>query len=138
MNSKAIVIIFSATLILAAFCGCGRPHNAIKLPEPSPQILSDLEFFTYDELVTWIKSNPNLIHENVDTSKSSSIKSADYYYLDSKSGLLNLIFEDESVIFGGFPADRWLDFKKANDFDRFYNSSIKNVSFLIWIRESGN
>jgi hypothetical protein len=62
MNSKAIVFISAVTIILAAFCGCGRYHNAIKLPEPSPQILSDLEFFTYDEVVTWIKSNPNLIH----------------------------------------------------------------------------
>jgi hypothetical protein len=130
-DAKSKAAIFAVTIILAASCACG-PHNATKLSEPS-QILNNLEFFTYDEVIAWIKNNPNLTHEKLDTSTSSSIKSADYYYLDAKSGLLNLTFKGESVIFGGFPADKWLAFKKASNFDQFYESSIKSVRFHIWI-----
>jgi hypothetical protein len=117
--------------ILADICGCAT-HKSFRSSLPASNVLSDLEYFSYKEVRTWLKNNPNMTHDGVDASVSSQIKMADYYYHDSGVGFLILRFRDKSIIFGGFPADMWEAFKKANDRDQFYHSKIRDRVFHIW------
>lgn len=124
------ILILTLTIPL----GCRSPKS-VKFPESHDDILPDMEWFTYEETSNWIKNNPDFVHDVVDTSESKFIKSADYYYVNSKKGFLILNFSDRSYIIKDFPADLWKEFKKADNFEQFYNIKIRFTRFGgLWMR----
>lgn len=83
-------------------------------------------FSTYEEAVEAVENSNFKIEEEADTSKSSWIRSADFYSCDGESGYLIISTDDHEYIHENLPVSVWEDFKNADSFGKFYNANIKN------------
>ncbi len=63
--------------------------------------------------------------DEVDTSKSSWIREANYYSCDKTTGYLIIETDSQSYIYQDVPISVWNEFKQATSFGRNYNSHIK-------------
>lgn len=87
---------------------------------------SEKEFYSYEEAVDYVRSDPNFIVDKVDTSKSSWIRTAEYYYLKGNSfGYAIFNLNGKEYIHRGVPRNKWDGFKSASSFGSYYNQYIK-------------
>ena len=82
-------------------------------------------FVNYDQALAQVKSASFRIKENVNTSKSSWIRSAIYYSCDSRKGFLIIKTDDREYIHQDVPIEIWNGFKNATSFGKYYDSYIK-------------
>lgn len=101
-------------LPLLCLVACGSPCS--ELPAT---------FSSYDEAVSAVESASFSIEDDVNTSKSSFIRDADFYSCDGYQGYLILQFKDNDYIFEGVPLSVWEGFKHADSFGEFYDRNIK-------------
>lgn len=92
-------------------------------------------FSSYDEAVDYIENSNEYTHESVDTSKSSYVNSADYYYLATEDkGYAIFKLKGKKYIHSDVPREVWEGFKKANSFGSYYNDFFKgNYQFNLII-----
>lgn len=97
------------------------------------EVLGDLitrdlekEFYSYEEAVDYVRNDPNFIVDEVDTSKSSWIREAEYYYLKSNNfGYVILNLNGKEYIHREVPKNVWEGFKRSSSFGSYYNQYIK-------------
>lgn len=105
-------------LILISLFSCNsKSGNCSDLP-PS--------FSSYNDAISSVESVDFKIEDEADTSKSSWIRSADFYSCDGDSGYLIISTDDHEYIHENLPVSVWEDFKNADSFGKFYNANIKN------------
>ena len=82
-------------------------------------------FKNYDEAVNTVKSTDFKITDDIDTSKSSWIRSAKYYSCNGIVGYLIFTTDENEYIHLNVPIEVWQEFKQADSFGKFYNQNIK-------------
>jgi len=82
-------------------------------------------FHSYQEAVVTIENASFLLHDQVDTSRSSWIKSANYYSNNLKNGYLIIETKKKKYIFARVPISVWKEFKQADSFGSYYNKYIR-------------
>ncbi len=87
-------------------------------------------FTTYKEIISVIDTTNFTLEDDVNTSKSSWIRNANYYSCDNKIGFFVLKTNKKNYVFEKVPVSIWKQFKNADSFGRFYNSNIKNKYHL--------
>jgi hypothetical protein len=88
-------------------------------------------YSSYSKAVSAIRSYSFGYSDFADMSKSSWIKSAEYYSCTSGSGYLIVNLKSgESYIHYGVPAAKWNGFKSADSFGSYYNSQLKGMYTL--------
>ncbi len=88
-------------------------------------------FKTYNEAKNTIESITFKFVDDVDTSRSSWIRSANYYSCDGKTGYFIYTTKKKKYIHENLPLVVWDDFKNAESFGKFYNKHIKHRYRLI-------
>lgn len=83
-------------------------------------------FTSYSEAISKIKSTKFTYSDNVNTSKSSWIRSASYYSCDKKFGYFIIKTDKGSFIYKDLPISVWNSFKNASSFGSYYDRNIKN------------
>ena len=83
-------------------------------------------FTTYDEAKNTVESVDFKYTDEIDTSKSSWIRSAKYYSCDGHVGYLVYTTDKKEYIHQEVPVEVWEDFKNADSFGKFYNANIKD------------
>jgi len=86
---------------------------------------------SYKDALTEIKSSDFKLEDSVNTSKSSVIESAQYFSCDGNNGYLIIEIRNTEYIYQNVPISVWRNFKNANSYGRFYNSTIKDNYKLI-------
>jgi hypothetical protein len=95
--------------------------------EVNAQSCNDLpvNFKSYTEALSKVKSASFLIKESADCSKSSWIHSGSFYSCDGKTGYFIMkTKEGREYIHKNMPIEIWRQFKNANSFGRYYNYNI--------------
>jgi len=86
----------------------------------------ELSSKSFTEAVRGVRETNFKLFEQVDTKKSSWIKSLEYYSCDGAIGYLVMTTKkDRNYIHKGVPVDLWYRFKRASSFGKFYNLNIK-------------
>lgn len=88
------------------------------------------DFNSYEEAIIWVRSNPSLSKDMVDTSKSSWIRAAEYCTDGSGLGFLILNMKGKEYIWEGVPINVWTGFKKADSFGKYYHRYIKGKYYM--------
>lgn len=76
-------------------------------------------FSTYKEAKDWVRDNANFEKNTVDTSRSSFIRSAEYYRDTTGFGYLILNFKGKNYIWAQVPQDIWNSFKQADSIGKY-------------------
>lgn len=85
-----------------------------------------VNFKSYTETLSKVKSFTFLIKEIVDCSKSSWIQSASYFSCNGETGYFIMkTKESREYIHKNMPIGVWRQYKKANSYGSFYNQNIK-------------
>ena len=87
--------------------------------------VSAQNFHSYQEAIATVENASFRLHDQVDTSRSSWIKSADYYSDNLKDGYLIIETKKKKYIFSHVPINVWKEFKQADSFGSFYNKYIR-------------
>ncbi len=82
-------------------------------------------FNSYDEAVAFVKSATFQFKDDVNTSKSSWIRSASYYSCDGKTGYFIYSTDKQEYIHAGVPIEIWRGFKTADSFGSYYDHYIR-------------
>jgi len=83
-------------------------------------------FSSYNEVLSTINKTSFKIKDDVNTSKSSWIKKANYYSCNEVTGFMIIKTKKQNYIFENVPITIWNDFKKSSSFGKFYNKKIRN------------
>lgn len=83
-------------------------------------------FNTYADAKQIITSYKFIFKDNANTSKSSWIRSAEYFSCDNKFGYLLFKTDRQEYIHQNVPIEIWKSFKQAASFGEYYNRNIKN------------
>jgi hypothetical protein len=83
-------------------------------------------FNSYAQAISRVKDASFKIKEEVNTSKSSWIRSASYYSCDGNTGYFIYSTDKQEYIHEGVPIKIWRDFKNADSFGSFYDRNIKH------------
>lgn len=83
-------------------------------------------FTTYDEAKNTVESVDFKYTDEVDTSKSSWIRGAQYYSCDGSTGYLVYQTDNKEYIHQHVPIEVWKEFKNAESFGSFYNRNLKH------------
>lgn len=89
------------------------------------------DFTSYEQAQKLIETSKFNFSDNCNTSKSSWILGAEYYSCDNKSGYFLIETKKKTYIHKDLPKEIWNEFKKADSFGKFYNSTIKGKYQLI-------
>ena len=98
------------------FSSCHSQTACADLPE---------HFSSYSEAVESVQGAEWDVNESVNTSKSSWIRSANYYSCDGVTGYFIFTTDDHTYIHAGMPIEVWNGFKEADSFGTYYNEYIK-------------
>ncbi|HEV8503963.1 MAG TPA: KTSC domain-containing protein [Chitinophagaceae bacterium] len=82
-------------------------------------------FYSYEQAISWVKNASFKIKEDVNTSKSSWIRSASYYSCDGKVGYFIFSTDSKEYIHEGIPVEIWNKFKNADSFGSYYDHYIR-------------
>lgn len=82
-------------------------------------------FASYDEAISFVKSASFQYKDDVNTSKSSWIRSASYYSCDGKMGYFIFSTDSKEYIHAGVPIEIWKEFKNADSFGSYYDHYIR-------------
>jgi hypothetical protein len=88
--------------------------------------LMPAHFTSYNAATAWVKKASFKFTDNVNTSKSSWIRSASYYSCDGKTGFFIFSTDDMEYIHANMPVSIWNEFKHADSFGKYYNLNIKH------------
>ena len=80
------------------------------------------QFLSYEQAKRYVRAN--LSAEEVDTSESSFIRSAEFFSTGS-SGYLILNLNGKDYIFTGVPRETWESFKSSRSRGKYFNQVIK-------------
>lgn len=83
-------------------------------------------FKTYEEAKNTVESVAFEYTDEVDTSKSSWIRGAQYYSCDGSTGYLVYQTDKKEYIHQHVPIEVWKEFKNAESFGSFYNKNLKH------------
>ncbi len=83
-------------------------------------------FTTYDEANNTVESVDFKYTDEVDTSKSSWIRGAQYYSCDGETGYLVYQTDEKNYIHQQVPIRVWVEFKNSESFGSYYNENLKN------------
>lgn len=83
-------------------------------------------FTTFTEAESKIRNTQFLFEDQINTSKSSWIRGANYFSCDKNLGYFILETEKKDYIYTNLPISVWYGFKNANSFGSYYNDSIKH------------
>lgn len=83
-------------------------------------------FSTYDEAESMVQHTQFEYTDEVNTSKSSWIRGAQYFSCDKQTGFLIIKTDRGSYIHQNVPIHLWYRFKQAVSFGKFYNQFIKH------------
>ena len=114
-------------LILSLFCLPYFGHsqtNCNNLPS---------YFSSYTDAVYRVKNAQFSYTDNVNTSRSSFVTSANYYSCDGKIGYLIIGLKYREYIHKDVPFSVWIAFKQASSFGQFYNRYIKG-RYILYLR----
>ena len=111
MKFTNIIIIFSLL-----FYSC-KSQNCSVLPS---------EFTNYGEAKELIQKAKFILTENLNTEKSSWIKSGKYFSCDLKVGFFLFKTENETYIHQNVPIEIWNELKQAPSIGSYYNRNIKH------------
>ena len=117
MKFTNIIILFSLL-----FYSC-KSQNCSVLPN---------EFTNYAEAKELIQKTKFNLTENLNTDKSSWIKSGKYLSCDFKVGFFLYETEKETYIHQNVPIEIWNELKQASSIGSFYNRNIKHKYQLIF------
>lgn len=94
-----------------------RSQDCNKLPN---------NFTSYSQAISLVEGSTFKIHETANTSKSSWIRSAQYYSCDGNTGyFIYSTKEGKEYIHKGVPIDVWEEFKKADSKGSYYDYNIR-------------
>jgi hypothetical protein len=82
-------------------------------------------FNSYKQAISWVKNASFKIKDDVNTYKSSWIRSASYYSCDGNTGYFIYSTDSREYIHAGVPIEIWNGFKSADSFGSFYDRNIK-------------
>jgi hypothetical protein len=82
-------------------------------------------FNSYEDAVAFVKKATFKITDQVNTSKSSWIRSASYYSCDGKVGYFIYSTDKQEYIHAGVPVEIWMGFKNADSFGSYYDHNIR-------------
>lgn len=83
-------------------------------------------FTTYEEANNTVESVEFKYTDEVDTSKSSWIRGAQYYSCDGETGYLVYQTDKKEYIHQQVPMEVWEEFKNAESFGSSYNENLKH------------
>lgn len=83
-------------------------------------------FQTYEEAKNTVESVDFKYADEVNTSKSSWIRGAQYYSCDGSTGYLVYQTDKKEYIHQHVPIEVWKEFKNAESFGSFYNKNLKH------------
>ena len=115
---KVIKIIIVLSLF---FCSC-KSQNCNDLKS---------EFKNFNEAETLIKKTKFAFTENLNTDKSSWIRSAKFYSCDLKVGFFVYATDKETYVHQNVPIEIWNELKQASSIGSYYNRNIKHKYQLI-------
>jgi len=110
---KAIIFLFC--LLSSTFISFAQT-NCYKLPST---------FKSYNQAITLVKAAKFKIIETANTSKSTWVKSANYYSCDGKTGYLIIMLKSKEYIHSNMPYSIWKGFKNANSIGSYYDKKIR-------------
>ena len=84
------------------------------------------EFESYDAAKAIIQKTKFALTENLNTEKSSWIKSGTYFSCDLKVGYFLYKTEKETYIHQNMPIEIWNELKQASSIGSYYNHNIKH------------
>jgi hypothetical protein len=108
-------------LIVLTLIGC-QTHECNDIP---------LKFISFEEANSTIKRTQFVFSDNINTSKSSWIRDANYYSCDNQTGYFLIKTDDQEYIYINLPITIWNEFKASTSFGKYYNKNIKNKYQLI-------
>jgi hypothetical protein len=82
-------------------------------------------FNSYNDAIAFVKKADFKIKDDVNTSKSSWIRSAAYYSCDGVTGYFIYSTDEREYIHAEVPIELWNEFKEATSFGSFYDRNIK-------------
>ncbi len=106
-----------STCFAIAISSCRTKDGCDKLP---------IQFSSYDQAISKIKTSNFKINEKVNTSKSSWIRGAKFYSCNGDTGFFILQTDKQEYIYANMPYSIWVQFKNAESFGEFYNKNIKH------------
>jgi hypothetical protein len=83
-------------------------------------------FPSYDAATSFVKNAHFKFKDEVNTSKSSWIRSASFYSCDGRTGYFISGTDKQEYIHAGMPIKIWKEFKNADSFGSYYNKNIKH------------
>jgi len=92
------------------------------------------EFASYNEAKKIIQKTKFNFTENLNTDKSSWIKSGEYFSCDLKFGFFLYKTDKETYIHQNVPIEIWNQLKQASSIGSYYNRNIKHKYRLIIIK----
>lgn len=116
MKIAKIIIVLSLF-----FCSC-KSQNCSELVT---------EFKSFDEAETLVKKTKFPLTENLNTDRSSWIRSGKYYSCDLKVGFFLYKTDKETYIHQNVPIEIWNELKQASSIGSYYNRNIKHKYQLI-------
>src|SRR5450631_4311476 len=82
-------------------------------------------FSTYEQAIYLVKNASFQFKDEVNTSKSSWIRSASYYSCDGITGFFILGTDKQEYIHADLPKGIWEAFKRASSFGKYYDYNIR-------------
>jgi hypothetical protein len=82
-------------------------------------------FDSYGDAISFVKTASFKFTDDVNTSKSSWIRSASYYSCDGKTGYFIFSTDKQEYIHAGVPIEIWRGFKNADSFGSYYDHNIR-------------
>lgn len=107
---------FLQTFLLVSLCSC-QSQECDDLPE---------NFASFESAKDKIHNAAFEYEDSFDTSRSSWIKSAQYYSCNGDQGYVIVSTNSNSYIHKNVPEELWEKFKVASSLGRFYNFNLKN------------
>lgn len=89
------------------------------------------EFKNFDEAKALIQKTKFILTENLNTDKSSWIKTGKYFSCDLKVGFFLYKTDKETYIHQNVPIEIWNELKQATSIGSYYNRNIKQKYQLI-------
>lgn len=111
------ILLTTSVFAIIFFVSCSTKNKCDQLQS---------HFLTYEDAVKKIKSADSRIKEEVNTSKSSWIKSASFYSCDGNLGYFIMETAEKEYLHAEIPYGIWTEFKHAESFGNYYNQNIKH------------
>jgi hypothetical protein len=83
-------------------------------------------FSSYSNAINQVKQAKFSYKDDISTSNSSWVTSANFYSCDGKIGYLIIGLKNRLYLHQGMPISLWQRFKQASSFGSFYDANVRN------------